>query len=80
MEIKTSNKGQKDRGAQQRQKRAAQLEKQIADWENELQEIESNLAKAESDYEKAIELHNSYEVTQGLLESAMVEWLELIEE
>lgn len=80
VEIKTSNKGQKDRDAQQRQKRAAQLEKQIADWENELQEIESNLAKAESNYEKAIELHNSYEVTQGLLESAMVEWLELIEE
>lgn len=79
-EIKTNNKGQKDREAQRRQKRIQQLEKQIADWENELQEIESNLAKAESDYEKAIELHNTYESTKDLLEAAMAEWLELTEE
>lgn len=79
-EIKTNNKGQKDREAQRRQKRIQQLEKQIVDWENELQEIESNLAKAESDYEKAIELHNTYESTKDLLEAAMAEWLELTEE
>lgn len=80
LEMKTNNKGQKDREAQRRQKRIVQIEKQISDWENELQEIESNLAEAESDFESAIKLHNAYELTQAHLEAAMTEWLELTEE
>jgi ATP-binding cassette subfamily F protein 3 len=79
-EFTGNQKGQKDRESQRRQKRLQQIEKQISDWENELQKIESSLAEVESDYTKAIELHNDYEKTKLLLDSAMAEWLELTEE
>lgn len=69
-----------DREAKRRQKRAQQLETSIAALEEELESLERQMAEVTSNYEKAMELHHLYEEKKALLDSTMLEWLEITED
>lgn len=69
-----------EREARRRQRKAQQLEAQIAELEEEIQSLEEQMAAVTSNYEKALELHKLFEEKKVLLDSTMMEWLEITEE
>lgn len=77
---KSNSKVALDREAKRRQRKAQQLEKDIAELEEELESLESQMAEVTSNYEKAMELHHLYEEKKALLDSTMLEWLEITED
>jgi len=70
---------QEEREIKRRQKRAQELENQIAQLEEEISSLEAQMEEVTSDYEKALELHRLLEEKKTLLDSTMLEWLEITE-
>ncbi|MEL1134372.1 ABC-F family ATP-binding cassette domain-containing protein [Desulfitobacterium sp. THU1] len=78
--LKDNAKGATERDLKRRQKKALELETQVAELEKEINSLESQMEEVASNYEKAMEIHHAYEEKKALLDSTMLEWLELTED